>query len=57
MYNKENVLYIMPKSVFICYFSWEVMRFLLSNIRWLEDMALMDFAFDGVTSMLYHHYE
>uniref|UniRef100_A0A8C2N6N9 1,4-alpha-glucan branching enzyme n=1 Tax=Capra hircus TaxID=9925 RepID=A0A8C2N6N9_CAPHI len=57
MYNKENVLYIMPKSVFICYFSWEVLRFLLSNIRWwLEEYGFDGFRFDGVTSMLYHHH-
>ena len=57
MNNKENALYIMPKYVFICYFSWEVLRFLLSNIRWwLEEYGFDGFRFDGVTSMLYHHH-
>ncbi len=33
----------------------EVMRFLLSNIRyWLEEFKFDGFRFDGVSSMLYH---
>eukprot|EP00069_Balaena_mysticetus_P019822 bmy_12488T0 len=37
--------------------SWEVLRFLLSNIRWwLEEYGFDGFRFDGVTSMLYHHH-
>nr|XP_003469368.1 1,4-alpha-glucan-branching enzyme [Cavia porcellus] len=37
--------------------SWEVLRFLLSNIRWwLEEYCFDGFRFDGVTSMLYHHH-
>ncbi|XP_026394661.1 1,4-alpha-glucan-branching enzyme 1, chloroplastic/amyloplastic-like isoform X1 [Papaver somniferum] len=37
------------------YANWEVLRFLLSNLRWwLEDFMFDGFRFDGVTSMLYH---
>ncbi|XP_076812119.1 1,4-alpha-glucan-branching enzyme-like [Clavelina lepadiformis] len=37
------------------YSSWEVMRFLISNLRWYMDEYMFDgFRFDGVTSMLYH---
>jgi len=39
------------------YKSWEVLRFLLSNLRWyLEEYKFDGFRFDGVTSMLYHHH-
>lgn len=39
------------------YSSWEVLRFLLSNLRWyLEEYKFDGFRFDGVTSMLYHHH-
>lgn len=35
----------------------EVLRFLLSNLRWwLEEFRFDGFRFDGVTSMLYHHH-
>lgn len=45
------------KYIFVQYFSWEVLRFLLSNIRWwLEEYCFDGFRFDGVTSMLYHHH-
>ncbi len=38
-----------------CLFRREVMRFLLSNIRyWLEEFKFDGFRFDGVSSMLYH---
>ncbi|KAL5557734.1 hypothetical protein UlMin_033945 [Ulmus minor] len=38
------------------YANWEVLRFLLSNLRWwLEEFNFDGFRFDGVTSMLYHH--
>ncbi|XWS26006.1 hypothetical protein CRYUN_Cryun27aG0116700 [Craigia yunnanensis] len=38
------------------YGNWEVLRFLLSNLRWwLEEFEFDGFRFDGVTSMLYHH--
>ncbi|KAK8752206.1 hypothetical protein OTU49_012502 [Cherax quadricarinatus] len=37
------------------YSNWEVLRFLLSNLRWyLEEYRFDGFRFDGVTSMLYH---
>ncbi|CAF4611937.1 unnamed protein product [Rotaria sp. Silwood1] len=37
------------------YLTREVMRFLLSNIRyWLEEFKVDGFRFDGVSSMLYH---
>lgn len=39
----------------ICLFRWEVLRFLLSNLRWyLENYHFDGFRFDGVTSMIYH---
>ncbi|XP_035670501.1 1,4-alpha-glucan-branching enzyme-like isoform X1 [Branchiostoma floridae] len=37
------------------YTNWEVLRFLLSNLRWwMEEYQFDGFRFDGVTSMLYH---
>lgn len=39
------------------YGKWEVLRFLLSNVRfWLEEYRFDGFRFDGVTSMLYRHH-
>lgn len=39
------------------YANWEVLRFLLSNLRWwIEEYQFDGFRFDGVTSMLYHHH-
>ncbi|MEH0156046.1 alpha-amylase family glycosyl hydrolase [Limibacter armeniacum] len=39
------------------YGKWEVIQFLLSNVRyWLEEFRFDGFRFDGVTSMLYHHH-
>ncbi|XP_073140398.1 1,4-alpha-glucan-branching enzyme 1, chloroplastic/amyloplastic-like isoform X2 [Henckelia pumila] len=39
------------------YANWEVLRFLLSNLRWwLDEFKFDGFRFDGVTSMLYHHH-
>jgi len=39
------------------YANWEVLRYLLSNLRWWMDEYNLDgFRFDGVTSMLYHHH-
>ena len=41
-----NLLYI---------FRIEVLRFLLSNIRfWMDEYGFDGFRFDGVTAMLYH---
>ena len=37
------------------YDRWEVLRFLLSNLRmWVEEFCFDGFRFDGVSSMLYH---
>lgn len=39
----------------ICLRRWEVLRFLLSNLRWwVEEYGFDGFRFDGATSMLYH---
>ena len=39
------------------YKNWEVLRYLLSNVKWwLEEYRFDGFRFDGVTSMLYHHH-
>ena len=36
---------------------WEVLRFLLSNLRmWTQEFHFDGFRFDGTTSMLYHHH-
>ena len=41
--------------MFVCGYRWEVMRFLLSNLRWwIEEYQFDGFRFDGTTSMLYH---
>jgi len=39
------------------YSNWEVLRFLLSNLRyWVEEFRFDGFRFDGVTSMMYKHH-
>ncbi|OLY78052.1 1,4-alpha-glucan-branching enzyme [Smittium mucronatum] len=39
------------------YDSFEVVRFLLSNLRyWIEEFGFDGFRFDGVTSMIYNHH-
>ncbi|XP_040251154.1 1,4-alpha-glucan-branching enzyme, chloroplastic/amyloplastic-like isoform X2 [Aegilops tauschii subsp. strangulata] len=39
------------------YTNWEVLRFLLSNLRyWMDEFMFDGFRFDGVTSMLYNHH-
>lgn len=41
--------------VFYRMIRWEVLRFLLSNLRWyMENYQFDGFRFDGVTSMIYH---
>lgn len=48
---------IEQKTCFLSLNSWEVLRFLLSNLRWwIEEYGFDGFRFDGVTSMLYHHH-
>ena len=45
------------RFLLLCFPSWEVLRFLLSNLRWwMEEYRFDGFRFDGVTSMLYHHH-
>lgn len=44
-------------SLLFDYEKWEVLRFLLSNVRfWLEEYRFDGFRFDGVTSMMYLHH-
>ncbi|KDQ64388.1 glycoside hydrolase family 13 protein [Jaapia argillacea MUCL 33604] len=39
------------------YGNWEVLRFLMSNLRyWMEEYQFDGFRFDGVTSMMYKHH-
>lgn len=39
------------------YSKYEVLRFLLSNIRyWMDEYRIDGYRFDGVTSMIYHHH-
>lgn len=39
------------------YSKYEVLRFLLSNIRfWMEEYRVDGYRFDGVTSMIYQHH-
>lgn len=61
--NSQLVVYL-TLSVCLCVClcpcacaSWEVLRFLLSNLRWwMEEYRFDGFRFDGITSMLYHHH-
>jgi 1,4-alpha-glucan branching enzyme len=54
----------MPTIHFILFISrlfnyghWEVLRFLLSNLRFfMEEYKFDGFRFDGVTSMMYNHH-
>ena len=44
-------------SLLFDYDKWEVLRFLLSNLRfWLEEYRFDGFRFDGITSMMYLHH-
>ena len=55
--NKCSLIGTKPvKDGFVFYYNrWEVLRFLLSNLRWwIEEYKFDGFRFDGVTSMLYH---
>lgn len=62
--NNSQLLVYLTLSVCVCvcpclcdFSSWEVLRFLLSNLRWwMEEYRFDGFRFDGVTSMLYHHH-
>ena len=48
---------VILKILLTIFISWEVLRFLLSNLRWyMEEFKFDGFRFDGVTSMLYHHH-
>lgn len=39
------------------YSKWEVLRFLLSNLRyWIDEFGIDGYRFDGVTSMMYRHH-
>lgn len=53
-----HLLYSILQTFFKCNFlnfRYEVLRFLLSNLRWWHDEYNFDgYRFDGVTSMLYH---
>jgi hypothetical protein len=49
--------YIHTRSRIYNYSAWEVLRFLLSNLRWwLDEYKFDGFRFDGVTSILYKHH-
>lgn len=53
----ERGYHTLWKSRLFNYSNWEVLRFLLSNLRWwLEEFRFDGFCFHGVTSMLYHHH-
>ncbi|NXW10567.1 GLGB enzyme, partial [Fregetta grallaria] len=53
----EFILCVITASRIYCLSIWEVLRFLLSNLRmWIQDYRFDGFRFDGVTSMLYHHH-
>ena len=44
-------------SKLLDYGCYEVLRYLLSNLRyWMDEYRFDGFRFDGVTSMLYHHH-
>lgn len=57
VYLTLSVCVCVRALLFVCVSSWEVLRFLLSNLRWwMEEYCFDGFRFDGVTSMLYHHH-
>uniref|UniRef100_A0A3Q3VVG0 1,4-alpha-glucan branching enzyme n=1 Tax=Mola mola TaxID=94237 RepID=A0A3Q3VVG0_MOLML len=52
-----GIVVLLWDSCLFNYSSWEVLRFLLSNLRWwMEEYRFDGFRFDGVTSMVYHHH-
>ncbi|RZR87693.1 hypothetical protein BHM03_00015161, partial [Ensete ventricosum] len=56
-HNGERGYHKLWDSRLFNYANWEVLRFLLSNLRWwLDEFNFDGFRFDGVTSMLYHHH-
>ncbi|KAJ3672342.1 hypothetical protein LUZ60_007063 [Juncus effusus] len=56
-YTGEKGYHRLWDSRLFNYGNWEVLRFLLSNLRfWIEEFKFDGFRFDGVTSMLYHHH-
>ena len=53
----SSMLYLLTSSRLFNYGSHEVLRFLLSNLRfWMEQYNFDGFRFDGVTSMMYTHH-
>lgn len=57
VYLTLSVCVCVCARLFVCFASWEVLRFLLSNLRWwMEEYCFDGFRFDGITSMLYHHH-
>lgn len=56
-YSGEKGYHKLWDSRLFNYANWEVLRFLLSNLKWwLDEFQFDGFRFDGVTSMLYHHH-
>lgn len=57
VYLTLNISVCLCVYLFLYFASWEVLRFLLSNLRWwMEEYCFDGFRFDGITSMLYHHH-
>jgi 1,4-alpha-glucan branching enzyme len=54
-HNNKRGFHDLWDSRLFNYTEWEVLRFLLSNLRWwIEEYGFDGFRFDGTTSMLYH---
>lgn len=54
-HNNSRGVHTLWDSRLFDYTKWEVLRFLLSNLRWYMEFYQFDgFRFDGVTSMIYH---
>ena len=57
LHNVSIIADILSTSFHIYLTSYEVQRFLLSNLRWwIDEYGFDGFRFDGATSMLYHHH-